>query len=115
MDVRRILPTIAMLTAAGTIGCAHHRQNQYAYAPPLAPAVYPQPPVPDALQQPAVSMPVMPAPAPVYAPAGAVPVAMPAVTPTAATVPCDPCQQGMVMPAGGQMVHADGQTPPCPQ
>jgi hypothetical protein len=60
-------------------------------------------------------MPVMPAPAPVYAPAGAVPVAMPAVTPTNATVPCDPCQQGMVMPAGGQMVHADGQTPPCPQ
>jgi hypothetical protein len=40
---------------------------------------------------------------------------MPAVTPTNATVPCDPCQQGMVMPAGGQMVHADGQTPPCPQ
>lgn len=118
MQTRRTLLSIAALALAGTVGCAHHRQNQYAYAPPLAPAVYPQPALPDVVP-PAVTMPGMAAPAPVYAapvPGGpaAAPAGMPMVTPTGATMPCDPCQQGMVRPANGGVVYAEGQTPPCP-
>jgi hypothetical protein len=113
MHVRRIRLSIAALSLAGAVGCAHHRQNQYAYAPPLAPAVYPQPAMPDAIQPPAVSMPVMAAPAFNAPPPAMVPGATPyAAVPTAATVPCDPCHQGM--PVAGGVVYADGQTPPCP-
>jgi hypothetical protein len=108
---------VTALLLAATVGCAHHRRSQYAYAPPLAPAVYPQPAAPAVVQPPAVSIPAMAAPAPVAAPAmmpGA-PVVMPGgVAPAGATVPCDPCQTGMVMPAGGPVVYADGQSPPCP-
>jgi hypothetical protein len=118
MQMRRTLLSIAVLLLAGAAGCAHHRQNQYAYAPPLAPPVYPQPALPD-IVQPTVTMPGMAVPAPVYGapvPGGpmAAPAGIPMVTPTAASIPCDPCQQGMVMPAAGGMVYAEGQTPPCP-
>lgn len=114
MQMRCTLLSIAALSLAGAVGCAHHRQNQYAYAPPLAPAVYPQPALPDAVAPPAVSMPVMAAPAGVAPPPGAPPAAVPyAAIPTAATIPCDPCHQGM--PGAGGVVYADGQTPPCPQ
>ena len=33
----------AGLCMAGLVGCAHNKANQYSYAPPLAPPVYPQP------------------------------------------------------------------------
>jgi len=119
--------TVAPLAAAGVlaaVGCAHHRADQYAYAPPYAPAVYPQP---------QVQMPTQPAAyaaAPGGIPAGAVPVAgVPAgAMPTGTTVAgqampagtvvsavggeCPPCAQGVVMPA--TMVEGGGQTPPCP-
>ena len=35
--------TLIGLLAGGLTGCAHNNANQYAYAPPLAPPVYPQP------------------------------------------------------------------------
>jgi hypothetical protein len=104
------------------LGCAHHRANQYAYAPPLAPPVYPQP---QTTGQP-VAYPAMQPGAPVVAappvisgvpPAAAAP-AMP-VMPTAGVVPalpdgsCPPCTtgcEGGVLPA----VHEGAvQTTPC--
>ena len=117
--------TVGPLAAAcllATVGCAHHRADQYAYAPPYAPPVYPQP---------QVQMPTQPAAyaaAPGGVPAGAVPVAgVPAAAvvagaPAAGTVvqtvggDCPPCSapgmEGVVMPA--TMVESGGQTPPCP-
>jgi hypothetical protein len=123
--------TVRPLTAACVLaaaGCAHHRADQYAYAPPYAPPVY---------SQPHVEMPAQPAAyagAPGSIPAGAVPVgAMPTgslpagmvvagPTMPAGTVvqavggECPPCatpgMEGMVMPA--TMVEGGGQTPPCP-
>jgi hypothetical protein len=104
------------------LGCAHHRADQYAYAPPYAPPVY---------SQPQVHIPAQPAAyaaAPPGAPAGAVPVsgvpagAVIAGAPTAGTVvqavggECPPCatpgMEGVVMPA--TMIEGGGQTPPCP-
>ena len=69
-------------------GCAHHRQD-YAYAPPLMPPVYPQPPGPTVPGSYAPPLVTMPGPAPVG-------------TPGAAAAPA------------GAMVVADGQVPPCP-
>jgi len=109
LTARLLLP---LAVAAG--GCAHHRQNQYSYAPPLAPAVYPQPAVPEVVMPAAGPMPVpvgVPPAAPMAMPAA--PVPMPAAVPTAAIQPCDPCQQGLVVPAGGSAYAV--QTPPCPQ
>lgn len=121
----------AVFTRAGTIGpslvacglaaagCAHHRADQYSYAPPYAPAVY---------SQPQVQMPSQPTPyaaSPGAVPAGAIPVAGAVVaSPSMAAgtvVPavgseCPPCStpgmEGVVMPTG--MVEGGGQTPPCP-
>lgn len=111
--------SLGAVCALAAVGCAHHRADQYAYAPPYAPPVYPQP---------QVQMPAQPsayAAAPSGVPAGAVPVAgVPAVAgaPAAGTVvqtvggDCPPCStpgmEGVVMPA--TMVESDGQTPPCP-
>lgn len=107
-----------LLVAAG---CAHHRADQYAYAPPYAPPVYPQP---------QVQMPAQPAgyaAAPGGVPAGAVPVAgLPAGAMQAGTVvpavggECPPCvdgTQGVVVSSGAMpvtMIDGGGQTPPCP-
>ncbi len=108
---------VCLAAALSACGCAHHKANQYSYAPPLAPPVYPQP---QTVGQPVV-FPAPPAPAPVFAPPGGVPAApampiMP-VMPTAAEIPalpdgsCPPCQAAgglPVMPAGAV------QTVPCP-
>lgn len=92
---------IGLCLAAG--GCAHH-QNQYAYAPPLAPPVYPQP-------QP-VAAPVAPHPTqPGVMPAPAVPATMPAM-PSAAVECCPPLGAGEVMAT--PVVYQEGQMPPCP-
>ena len=108
------------------VGCAHHRADQYASAPPYAPPVDPQP---------QVQMPAQPAAYAAGAPAGTVPAggvpvgALPAGTvmagsttmPSGTVVPavggeCPPCStpgmEGVVMPAA--MVEGGGQTPPCP-
>ena len=86
--------SFAALLAALATGCAHHKANQYAYAPPLAPPVYPQP------QNAAPTPPVL-APGPVVA-APAV-AGAPMVTGVPVTV-----ADGGVVPA-----HADGSCPPC--
>jgi len=109
----RLLPltTAALLVAAG---CGHHRANQYSYAPPLMPPVYPQPQAPGPVVTPA-ALPAAPAGAPVVAPQALPPGAvMPPVTPTAFADPCAavPCE-------GTPVVYEDGgvpvmQSPPCP-
>lgn len=105
-------------------GCAHHRADQYAFAPPYAPPVY---------SQPHVQMPAQPT---VYAaaPGGGMPSALATASamPPGAFVPdptmaesgvvsatggeCPPCStpdgERMVMPA--TMIEGGGQTPPCP-
>lgn len=111
----RRLPVLAcLLVAMVSVGCAHHKLggDGYAYQPPLAPAVYPQPidttqpiapvvttgaPVVGQTAMPATTAPqvVMPQPVagqPVYAPMTG-----------ATTVPCDPA-----------MMQAPIQTQPCP-
>lgn len=115
MDARwaaawRPLGAAVLVTA---VGCAHHRADQYAYAPPYAPPVY---------SQPQVHIPAQPAAyaaAPTGVPAGTV-VAGQAMPP-GTVVPaiggdCPPCStpgmEGVVMPA--TMVEGGGQTPPCP-
>jgi len=109
------------------VGCAHHRADQYSYAPPYAPPVYPQP------QQPQVQMPAQPSPyATAGVPAGAVPVgslppgAVVAGAPmtTDGTViqavggECPPCSaDGMIVGGAAMpvtMIDGSGQTPPCP-
>ena len=116
--------TVAPLGAAcllAAVGCAHHRADQYSYAPPYAPPVY---------SQPQVQMPAQPAgyaAAPGGVPTGAVPVAgMPAAAIPAGTVvpavggECPPCAEGMqgVVVSSGAMpvtaIEGGGQTPPCP-
>lgn len=105
----------AALVALFGAGCAHHKANQYAYAPPLAPPVYPQP---QAVAQPVAG----PLPGPVVA-APALPVAPPTpgvsvtmgdgVVPASADGSCPPC----AAPAGAVPVSYEGavQTQPCPQ
>ena len=92
------------------VGCAHDRNN-YAYAPPYAPAVYPQ--IQSNAQPVAYAAPI--ATVPPYsgdvAPPGDVgvvsqPGPCPQGCPQAA-------EAGFVSPAGG--VEYGGQTPPCPQ
>lgn len=84
-------------------GCAHH-QNQYAYAPPLAPPVYPQP-------QPAAA-PAAPHPTqPGVMPAAAVPGPVPPMT-SAAVECCPPLGTGEVLAM--PVVYEEGQMPPCP-
>ena len=116
--------TVGPLTAAcllAAVGCAHHRADQYSYAPPYAPPVY---------SQPQVQMPAQPAAyaaAPGGIPAGAVPVAgVPAGAMTGGTVvpavggECPPCVEGMqgVVVSSGAMpvtvIEGGGQTAPCP-
>jgi len=111
---------LAALGAAG--GCAHHHaQNSYAYAPPYAAPVYPQPH--SATQPVMATAPVGAVPA-AAVPAGAV-VGGPVVsgigaTPVVATQGVPPCPQipGATLigssDGGGNAVFADGQTPPCP-
>jgi len=101
----------AGLCVVGLVGCAHNKANQYSYAPPLAPPVYPQP--------------QMAAPVGMVAPAGAVPpgavvpgavVPGPVVgAPIVPTAGVDPCCHEMGGTVVGQpVVYEEGQTPPCP-
>jgi hypothetical protein len=93
-------------------GCAHTNGNQYAYAPPLAPPVYPQPQSPSppvvypAPAAGAASAPVMPA--------GAVPAAM-MPAPPAVSTNGDPCCPPLAGTGGVPVVYESAdQTPPCP-
>ena len=101
----------AGLCLMGLVGCAHNKANQYVYAPPLAPPVYPQP--------------QMAAPAATVAPAGSVPAgaAVPGAVvpgpvvgaPVVPTAGVDPCCNGMGGTVVGQpVVYEEGQTSPCP-
>jgi len=92
---------IGLCLAAG--GCAH-QQNQYAYAPPLAPPVYPQP---QPVAAPAAPYPTQPG----VMPPAAVPAAVPAM-PSAAVECCPPLVAGEVMAT--PVVYEEGQMPPCP-
>jgi len=86
------LATVAVVAALAT-GCAHHKANQYAYAPPLAPPVYPQP-------QNATPPPAGPVPGPIVA---------------APAIPGAPVIAGVPLAAADGVVpaHADGSCPPC--
>jgi len=126
--VTRALCFAAFLAACG---CAHHKANQYAYAPPLAPPVYPQPQTaaqPVAYPAPPVGYPppppgvVMPPAAPpgmVGPPAAAVPPAMPVMTvagelPALPNGSCPPCNAGCADGAVPVAYEAAVQTTPCP-
>jgi hypothetical protein len=91
----------AGLSMAGLVGCAHNKANQYSYAPPLAPPVYPQPQMAQPVGMAAPPGGVMPAPQ-----MGA------AVLPTGGVDPC--CQQMGGTIVGQPVVYEEGQTPPCP-
>lgn len=111
---------LAAFGALAATGCAHHRADQYAYAPPYAPPVYPQP---------HVEMPAQPSAYAATAPFGALPAG---TVPAGAVVAGPAIAAGSVMPAGGgecppcttpgmdgvvvpaTMVDGSGQTPPCP-
>jgi len=122
---------IALVLAATIVcsGCARLRQSPYAYAPPYAPPVYPQPgapqqavpaqpaayPAPGAVQTPlppGAAMPMAPT-----ASAGGFSQTMPApgVVPAGATMPCppacDPCAGQAVTPVA---YEGAVQTQPCP-
>lgn len=107
--------TAAALVALLGTGCAHHKANQYAYAPPLAPPVYPQPqtvaqPVAGPLPGPVVGAPVLPS-----APAtpGVTVTMGDGVVPANADGSCPPC----AAPSGAVPVSYEGavQTQPCQQ
>lgn len=108
-------------------GCAHHR-NQSAYAPPLAPPVYPQPQMatqPVAFAAPPGALPAVPVTgAPMMAPPGYAPAVPPGAAapgmpmlPSAGVVPalpdgsCPPCEGSATVPV---VYESAVQTTPCP-
>ncbi len=95
------IPVICLALGLAACGCAHHKANQYAYAPPLMPPVYPQA---QTAAQP-VAYPAGVAPGPVIAAPPGAPMAGPAYPPAAAA---PPPMVGGVVPA-----LADGSCPPC--
>lgn len=112
------IPTALALLAACCAGCAHNGQNQYTYAPPLAPPVYPQPQSP----APPVAAPVMAAPPPAVpgtvvpggvpmAAGGGVVVGQPMVSQAVMSDPCCAPIDGGAMPVIHESVE---QSPPCP-
>lgn len=99
------------LVAMGA-GCAHNHGNNYAYAPPYAPPVYPQPGVaqPVSYAAPASAGPAVGAPGPMVA-GGAVVAGGPLA---AQSTPCPQgCPEGTVV-GSPVVVEGGGQTPPCP-
>jgi len=112
---RSTVPWVAAVPCLLAMGCAHQR-DQYAYAPPLAPPVYAQPPgyaTPPVnhTANPAV-MPSPVAAAPVMATGGP-----PGIVPFAGAVAGDPCGGGVTAAggfveapcaSGGAVVMADG-------
>lgn len=111
--LRITTPLLLAALAVAAEGCAHHKTNQYAYAPPLAPPVYPQPqtaaqPVVYPATVPPAGVAPMPG-APVMAAAGAV------VTGPVVTASGDPCCPPLDGVAGGTpVVYESDQTPQCP-
>lgn len=125
MRVRPSWPLVMAVSLAG-VGCAHHGKNQYAFAPPYAPPVYPQPA--SFSQPPGATMPPAAAPGTVATapPAAGVPGA-PCPPPTTVSAPHgSPCPPGEYIVGGtvvsgempcaqaGEVIVADGHTPPCP-
>jgi hypothetical protein len=111
------LSVIATAFCLASVGCAHHRADQYAYAPPYAPPVYPQPQIAGV---PPVTITPGPAPMTGVAPATVMAAAVPTAPPMDGVVPavggaCPPCTtgEGMIVPTSG-LVEGGGQTPPCP-
>ena len=104
--------TVLALMAAMVAGCAHNKANQYAYAPPLAPPVYPQPQIPgqQVVAAPVVGMPAavpgMVAAAPPMAVSG-----MPGMPAGVAGDPCCPPMDGSAVPV---VYESAAQTPACP-
>jgi len=90
MRILASMATVIGVLASGLAGCAHHKANQYAYAPPLAPPVYPQPQAPAA--------PPMMVASPAAAPGT---VGVPVAAPGMLAAP------GMVVPATGQPIAGD--------
>lgn len=108
----RKCPSLLASLALATLGCAHHQQNQYAYAPPLAPPVYPQPQMPaPAVVAPAAAPSGMPMAPAGTLPAGTVPAAMPV---SMNGDPCCPPLEGGAVGVPVVYETAAGQTPPCP-
>lgn len=106
------MPRFILLVAALAVGCKHHQANQYAYAPPLAPPVYPQPQVPT--QPVAYPTPAGAAPGAIVAPQAAPADALPpgaVIVPDGA--PCPPLS-GEVIVGTPVVYESDAQTPPCP-
>jgi len=99
---------LAFVCGLAAFGCAHHRADQYAFAPPYAPPVY---------SQPQVQMPAQPtayAAAPGGFSAGAVPVGtVPMGTAPTASLPIGTAAAGPTMPAGTVVTAAGGECPPC--
>jgi hypothetical protein len=111
----RTWPGVVMIgIVVAAVGCAHHQQNQYAYAPPLAPPVYPQPQSATPAMAAMTAAPPM-AGTPVAAPAAMMPpaamVAGPAVGMPVAVDPCCNPSDGGAMPV---VYESAGQTPQCP-
>lgn len=113
---------VAPFLAAACVGCAHHRADQYSYAPPYAPPVYTQPQAttqPVAYAAPAAAVPAVAVPAGVVtAPEFGQAAVMPhGEVVVAAGSPCPPCEapgmSGTVVGATA-LVDGGGQTPPCP-
>lgn len=107
---------LGAIVAVGSAGCAHHQQNQYAYAPPLAPPVYPQPQsATPAMAAMAAAPPMTAAPVPAVPPGAMIaPATMIAAPAAGMPVGGDPCcnpVDGGAMPV---VYESAGQTPPCP-
>ena len=104
--------TVLALMATMVAGCALNKANQYAYAPPLAPPVYPQPQIPgqQVVAAPVVGMPAavpgMVAAAPPMAVSG-----MPGMPAGVAGDPCCPPMDGGAVPV---VYESAVQTPACP-
>ena len=98
--------------AALCCGCAHNHGNNYAYAPPYAPPVYPQPGAvaqPVAYAAPVAAGPVVAAPGAVVGAPGPVVAAV-----AGQSTPCpQACPDGTVV-GTPVVVDGGGQTPPCP-
>jgi hypothetical protein len=123
--VTKTLCLAAMLAACG---CAHHKANQYAYAPPLAPPVYPQPqtaaqpvayPAPAVVPSPVMAAPTMPPGAPGVVGTPAAAAAGPVMTvagevPALADGSCPPCNAGGAGMAVPVVYEGAMQSPPCP-
>lgn len=105
----RVVLFLSSVIAMAASGCAHNKANQYAYAPPLAPPVYPQP---QTSAQPVIYPTA--AAGPGFVPAAAPAAGMPMLPPiTAAGDPCCPPMDGggMAMPV---VYESAEQTPQCP-